>query len=101
MIVEVLIMGVRTGLVIRALTGVIVDIGFDMLDGVEIIVLAAAVLTLEFAIAISYALDVLSDACAGVISCADANVSVMSGMGVDVLVEVMTVLALTMPTCFC
>ena len=50
MIFEVLIIGVWTGLVISVLTDTMVVIRVGMLDGLGIIVLVVAVITLEFAV---------------------------------------------------
>ena len=105
MIVEVLVIDVRTVEVIGVLTDVVIDVVVDMLVSMEIIVLVAAVMTLEFATTISCAVDMLADACAGV--CAGANTRVVSGMRVDVLEAMMTVWELTLsvpieePACFC
>ena len=48
MIVEVLIIDVRTVKLIGVLTDVMIDVVVDMLDSMEIIVLVAGVMALEF-----------------------------------------------------
>ena len=71
MLVEGLVIDVRsadTG--IAVLTDAMVDV--EMLDGVEIIVVGAVVITLEFEVLISYVLDVVAD----VMICCESNIGV-------------------------
>ena len=73
MLVEGLIIKVGSDTGITVLTDVMVDV--DMLGGVEIVVVAAVVIDLEFSVLILYVLDVV----AGVIICCGSEI------GVDVL----------------
>ena len=70
---------------ITMLTGLMIDV--DMLDCVEIIVVAAVVIDFEFSVLISYVLDVV----AGVIICCESNI------GVDVFTD-MNMFFLTAPS---
>ena len=96
MLAEVLTIGV----VIEESTGPMVGVGADMLADVEIIVMTAVVIALEFAVP---EFDVLIDALAGVLS--GKIIGVVTGVGVDVftnvevngLVAAMTILGFAMP----
>ena len=81
-------------LVIDGLADVLVDIGVDMSPDVKIIVVALMAITVEFAVPVSNAVDMLcgaaidvfiealTDVLAGVI------ISVVTGIGADVMVDV-------------
>ena len=85
MLVEGLVIDVRSAdKGIAVLTDAMVDV--EMLDGVEIIVVGAVVITLEFEVLISYVLDVV----AGAIICCVFEI------GVDVLTDT-NVIFLTVP----
>ena len=58
MLVEGLVIELRADTEMTMLTGLMVDV--DMLDCVEIIVVAAVVIDLEFSVLISYVLDVVT-----------------------------------------
>ena len=99
-VVNMLAEALTIGVVIEESTGPMVGVGADMLADVEIIVMTAVVIALEFAVP---EFDVLIDALAGVLS--GKIIGVVTGVGVDVLanvkvnvlVAVMTVLGFAMP----
>ena len=84
MLVEGLIIEVRNDTGIDVLTDEMV--GVDMPGGVDIVVVVAVVIALEFSVLISYVLDVLT----GVMICC------VSDIGVDVLTD-MNMIFLTAP----
>ena len=72
---------------INVLTGEVVGIGIDALVGVEIIVVApSAGIDLEFAVSVSYIVDVLSDVVV------DILVDLLADVNVKVLATLMTAL---------
>ena len=84
MLVEVLVIDMW----VDGLTGVIVDvIGVDMPTGEKIIVGVAAVIALEFAMPVLYAVDVLSG----------AVVDLLTDVNVNILAAVVTVLEFPTP----
>ena len=78
MLVEGLVIDVRADTVIGVLTGVMLDVDVDMFGDAESIVVAAVVITLEFAVPVPYAVGVV----AVVISCGVFDI------GVDILADV-------------
>ena len=87
-VVNMLAEALTISVAIEELTGLMVGVGTGMLADVEIIVMTAAVIALEFA---ATAFDVLIDALA------DVGVDVLANVEVNVLVAAMTVLGFAMP----
>ena len=87
MLAKGLVIEVSADTGIDVLTNVIVGVDVAMLGGVEIIVVATAVIALEFSEIISYVLD----AVAGAIICCESNI------GVDVFTD-MNMFFLTAPS---
>ena len=90
------VLGTLTDVMIDTLTDVmVVVVGIDMLNGVEILVWAFAVTTLEFIETVSYVVDMMTDvvvdALTGVIF------RLVPDMNVDILATVITALDFPIP----
>ena len=92
--VEVLVIDVCAILVIDALSDVTVGVGIDVLVGVKIIAGGTTAFVLEFALTMSYVVDMLAGVWAGasmnIFISIDVRVAVVVGMLIDALAVMLT-----------